>query len=219
MKITRCISVLSLILLASCSKNGSTTTTTETRIGEDNGCISRLSPSDRSAMITYDDDTTALALFHENGLSTDSIYIQYLSRYSLYEDGIPNYYITIHSERKINGLQLFNMEGQVEFKNRALNNIILPDAGDTSGLDTISTLKLTQVRALFLKELLARSMNSLRDSCFNATFGYFNTNVARAGTTKLVKAWRVSTASSYYPVAFFKEDGTLLMFDNGFIVF
>jgi len=104
------------------------------------------------------------------------------------------------------------------FKNGIFNsysgNII---SGTT--LDRTSTLKLGQLRKLFIDdiELFDHKGNQFKDSCFKAEFGYYNLTSGTSDTGKnLVKAWHLTPKFNSYPEAYYQDiAGQRLYYFNG----
>lgn len=202
-------------LLGSCSKSSSTNSNPPAVIKDDNGCMARV-PVDRLPFtVTTSDSLAAIAIFQSNGVSYSKLYFtSYIADTVV---GIPNkHFVIVKAYQFLNGLPVLRT---IVY---SFTNGVFQDASDTllatTTLDAVPSLRLSQVRWLYVQQLLTNtqpvSMANYKDSCITATFCYYNISPSPAPVS-LVKAWIVHPAGNEYPFAIFKDDGTMLIFDNG----
>jgi hypothetical protein len=230
MKKLSIVALLLTLAAISCKKtdkaapaNG-TTNSTPTTIGDDSRCISRARVPQSAYTISTADYNEAVAMHNANHMAYNYLRWYRAEREYITLNGVTNYYYNLHGDQYMNGLRLLGGNVLVEeFKNGIVDwpsVITVP----TTTLDTFPVLRLSQVRALYVNQLLTQysgHYSALQDSCISAEFGYYDLNAGQYGTvgTNYTKAWMVypAGAQAQLPVAYFKDDGTLIFFTDGVV--
>jgi hypothetical protein len=216
--------VLFSIILLSCKKNESIEPES---LLEDNGCIERIIIPVNAHSIREVDIASSNILFLKKNIDNSRF------RYYQYSDDslqtqFPPYakvnYKKIRVEEYTNGLRILTGDLIFSFKNEVFNSLSGTQSKGTN-LDTKPKLTLGQLRRLFLEsaEKFNRRPIIYKDSCFKAEFGYYNIGSDNK-SENLTRAWKVTTKNSIspyeYPVAYYQDnDGKLIYYDDGFIVF
>jgi hypothetical protein len=199
-----------LLMVTSCSKKqeGSITTITK-KIPDDPGCISRIWKNiPFPKILNSTDSLKAVQLFRENNIPFNTFVIMSVS-YEIIGTDMHTHVLVF---QYINDQLLLGIEQSYFFKNEQLASY---DEGGllTTSLDTVPSLRLSQLRTLFLTTV---KTPSYKDTCLVAQFGYYSIHPFTADTSvKLVKAWEVHSKDYYYPVVYVTDDGNIIRLETG----
>jgi len=209
-------------MIASCSKSS------HHEDVPDNGCIVRKDIKLSPPLLNAAQIKTADSLLDVNHIAHNNYRYLGLRQDSL--NGTFEQFITV--DQYANGLRLFTSQLNYLFWNGIIHYTSgAPTQGTT--LDTVPSLGLARLRALFSNDLKKRELGGAggvsgsvsygyRDSCYRAEFGYIN--IATDGVSEnLIKAWRVSILTADrgpsfnypydYPYAIYKDsNGQLISF-------
>ena len=211
---------LSLVFIA-CKKEHKTTGI----IGDDYGCINRKMTTAQDTTVALSDYIFARQLFQSSNIDQSDLKME-----SVRYDTIINFnnqiqhQVIVMEQQYINNLPILNVEAKYTFNNGAYD-YFSGKLISSCNLDTIPTLRLTQVRGRYVAALIASNspayLTAYKDSCLIAEFGYYDINTGSSNkTVNIVKAWHVYPVNNGgLPEAYIKDDGTLLLFFNGIIIF
>lgn len=188
----------------------------------DNRCIERfvIKQSDPAPGLSAQDRKTADSLMDVNHI--DHSDFNYVWFYADSVNGHFQQYVAV--DQYANGLRLFSSRMSFGFSDGTSNYTVGHLTKGTT-LDTIPTLTLSRLRALFTRDIdlyHGAVRSNVTDSCYKAEFGYYNT-APEAGPESLIKAWRVSIKytgrgplfgyPNDIPFAYYRDsDGKLLGF-------
>jgi hypothetical protein len=192
---------------------------------EDPGCIQRLVVPVIAHSLNSADLTVVTQLFAQNNINIQSFRFYKYEHDSL-QTAFPPF---AKLDRKIvrvdqyaNGLRILTGEMVYNFS----NDVLLVKGNNLNTgipLDTVSAVRLSQLRGLFLKHSQAFvrwGVADFKDSCLVAEFGYFDLNAGSGNPTEVfVKAWRVSPKANGFPVGYYKDDGRLIYYFDGIQTF
>ena len=206
----------------SCKKKDQTgpTTSPSVVLTDDTRCISRVRVAQTAFSIDSSAFSEAVDLYNANHLPFNYLRWYRATREYILLDGVNNYYFNVRGDEYMNGLRLLGGICMIhEFKNGVIDfqsGTTVP----TSSLDTIPVLRLSQVRAAYVNQLLTNyggNYRALQDSCLTAEFGYYDLNIGHSSVPNYSKAWMVYPTGSYsqLPVGYFKDDGSLISFTDG----
>jgi hypothetical protein len=198
--------LFSFLTLVSCTKD-------KRYIPEDHGCINRVIVSEHDYSVSVYDYEYAAQLFHRNNISQAGLRFTRLEK-DTFSTGA---FVNIRSQQYINGLPVFVRVIDYGFKNEQYDYLYGELA--TTGLDATPRLNLALVRRLYIERAKAGGYN-FSNICLNAEFGYYDVNIG-TGTNaiSLVKAWKVNPQDSEWPVAYIDDNGVVIVFDSGVIIF
>lgn len=213
------IAISYILTLTACTKS----------VQEDNGCIERIFIPMTAHSINSTDIASVNNLFISNGIDNSKFrYYRYIhdTLQTLYPPYIKYDQKMVRLDQYTNGVRIFTADLVYNFLNNGFNyrggNLTT-----STFMDTLSTLKLGQIRKLFLDniEQFDHARNKFKDTCIKAEFGFFNLNAGISNAQEvLVKAWRASPKNavfpSEYPMAYYQDkDGKLICYDNGIRTF
>ncbi len=209
-----------VLALTSCSKNNSVpTSVTNKTIAEDLRCLAQVWLKPGYSHITPTQNSEVVDFCNKNGI--DASNLKFYSFYSEVLHGNENW-VHAKANQLVNGLMIFTNDRNFHFKNGVLETTDGVEIRSTT-LDTIPSLKITQIRSLFVIELMKRNalnLSSYKDSCLNIQFGYYDLNPGNNNMpVNLVKAWHITPQYGSDPSAYFKEGGELINFFGGMIEF
>lgn len=211
--------VLFLVALSSCEDDKSLILNLE----ENSGCINKIEITVTSHGAISDPDYSLIQrLFSTNGIVNSNF------RYSrTYRDSVANFdgkfdYRNVYIIQYANGLPIFGESLNYLFKNGVFKSFSGRISKGTA-LDTSPTLKLSQLRKLFVGDIESfdHKGTQFKDSCLTAELGYFNLNAGTGDTTaNMVKAWHLRPKTISYPEAYYQDkDGGLISYFNGLVSF
>ncbi len=207
---------LIVIIFSTCKKESAST-----QLSDDNGCINRLViPVNSQGTLTTSDFILVKSLFTTNGINFQNF------RFSrTYRDSTITYngtydYRSVYIIQYTNGLPIFGESLNFLFQNQSFHNLSGNLTNGTT-LDTIPTLRLAQLRKLFIDDIqnFDQNGNLYKDSCVNAEFGYIDLNSGIPNTTeKLVKAWHLTPINQEYPQAVYQDiTGQRVYYNDGIV--
>lgn len=222
MKTSFCLFLLFAFALFSCNKNNSAPPVKVNVVGEDNGCITREWKHNNFGPILEKDLLDATAILEQSGIDHSNLEIYFVSK-----DGSgPSKIRYINARQKVNGIELLSSDITFQVTNEHAELINggggIPQISTT--LDTLPSLTLGQVRSLFLRQLVIHQdgdrVIDFDDSCVSAQFGYYDVNTTQPDRpANLVKAWFVNVKYLSGPRAYFKDDGTLIVYIGSTVIF
>jgi hypothetical protein len=208
MKNTLLLALFALITATACHKS---------KLNDDNGCIQRIQTAPGFAnTITAADYADITALFTQNSLNYSN-----LRFYNIYRGSYQSYRgtdseISVSAYQYVNGLAVFSSDRAFNFTTFDPPFVSGPEVASVP-LDTVATMKLPHLRAIFMT---ISNAARYKDSCLIAEFGYFDLNRGSSGTApRIIKCWRVSSPNTLFPYAIIADDGPIIDYQNGIVIF